>query len=198
MKLVNTTNIIKKYKCEIKVSEIVKEHLIICKVTCTGISKKNRWEHLYPSTYGGYAMLLEKHLIDLTGKNFLAYQINEHSRGGHYEYEMQLMDLQGNVLKKFSSNYNSKILFDDNYTYFLQSGTKPFNRDSDPDLNFIKLNHKTGEIKHTVQLNYSALLKCPYKYIIAVNFTEKHNRFYLLIKYSDIENDIRSKRIDLL
>lgn len=94
MKLTNTTSNIKKYKRETRVSEIVKDHLIICKVTCTGKSNKNRWARLYPSIYGGYAMLLEKHLMDLSGKNFSVYQINEHTRGGHYEYEMQLIDLK--------------------------------------------------------------------------------------------------------
>jgi len=64
-------------------------------------------------------MLLEKHLIDLHGKHFLLYQINEYSRGGHCEYDMQLMDLQGNVLKQFSSNYYRKLVLDEKYIWFL-------------------------------------------------------------------------------
>lgn len=198
MKILQQTDAINKNNCKVCLAEIEEKHLLICKVVCTGKSNKNNWEQLYPSVYGGYAMLLEKSLIDLPGKHFLVQQINEHSRGGHCEYERQLMDLQGTVLQKFSSRYNSKIIGDDKYLWFLQSGDKPFRFGNDRDLNLIKLNHKTGKIKQTSKLNYPQLLNCSYHYVISVDITEKHNRFNLLIKYSDSEKNTRSKRIDLL
>lgn len=197
MDFLTQTNIIKKYNCSILVSEKNEGHLNICKVECVSNKRNNNWTHLFPSIYADYAMLHEKYLIDLPGRNFLVYQINEHSRGGHTEFEMQLMDLQGKVLNQFSSRYNSKLICDDKYIWLIKSGDKPFKIGSDRDLDLVKTNHKTGKIKQTIKLNYPHLLKCDYNYVIDVEFTKKHNSINLLIKYSNDEKVIKSKRLAL-
>jgi len=194
MNLIKSTNSIKKYKCEIQISEKKDNHLDVCLVECSG---KNKWTHLFYSTYGGYAMLLEKHLKDLPGKHFLVYQINEHSRGGHYEYETLLMNLQGKVLNHFTSSYHSIYLLDDKYLWFLKSGAKPYILSSDRDLDLVKLNIDTGNVKQTIKLNYQELLNCSYSHIIVAALSVKHNKGVLKIKYSDKSKDIYTKRIEL-
>ena len=194
MIILKTTNNIKKYRREIQVSEKEDRNINVCLVECFG---KNKWSHLFYSSYDGYAMLLEKKLIDLPGKLFMVYQINEHSRGGHVEYETLVMNIDGKILNQFNSNYHSKFLLDDKYLWFLKSGAKRYDLISDRDLDLVKLNTKTGQVKQIIKLNYQALLNCSYSYVIAVSLSVKHNKGVLQIKYSDESKDTRSKRIEL-
>ena len=194
MILLKSTNIITKYKCKIQVSEKKDNHLNVCLVKCSG---RNKWTHLFPSVYQDYAMLHATYLFDLPGKAFIVYQINEHSRGGHVEYEMQLLDINGNVLNQFAGSYNSKIILDDKYLWFLVSGEEPFNFNTDRDLNLIKLNFKTGKTKQSIKLNYPHLLNCSYNYILGASLSIKHNKGILQIKYSDNSKETQSKRVEL-
>lgn len=185
MIVLNKTQALKKHKCVIKVSEIKEKHLIVCKVECSGKARKNTWTHRFFSIYGGYAMLLEKDLIDLPGKLFMVCQINEHSKGGHCEYEMQLMDLQGKVLNQFSSNYHSTLLLDDKYLWFLKSGKTRYDFTSDRDLDLVKLNINTGQVKQTIKLNYPQLLNCAYSFVLGITLTVKKNTGLLKIEFKD-------------
>jgi hypothetical protein len=194
MNLLKSTNNINKYKCEILISEKKESHLDVCMIQCSG---KNKWSHLFYSVYDGYAMLLEKQLIDLPGKHFLVYQINEHSRGGHCEYETQLMNLQGEILNQFTSRYYSKFLLDDKYLWFLKSGARRFDFKSDRDIDLIKLNINTAKVKQTIKLNYPHLLNGSYSHILGVELTTRHNNGELLIKYSDKTKGLCTKRIEL-
>ncbi len=194
MNLLKSTDNINKYKCEILLSEKKKGHLDVCKVESSG---KNNWTHLFYSTYAGYAMLLEKQLLDLPGKHFLVHQANEHSRGGHCEFETQIMNLQGQVLNQFTSSYYSKFLLNEKYLWFLKSGEKRFDFTSDRDLDLVKLNIKTAQVKQKIKLNYPHLLNCPYSNIMRIELAVKHNDGILLIKYSDNTRDIKTKRIVL-
>ena len=90
MNLLEKTNNINKHNCFIEVSEEKQGHLNVCKVICDSNKRKNKWIHFFPSVYQGYAMLHAKYLFDLPGKVFIVYQINEHSKGGHVEYEMPI------------------------------------------------------------------------------------------------------------
>jgi hypothetical protein len=87
---------------------------------------------------------MSKHLIDLPGKRFLVRQINEHSRGGHCEYEVYLLDLYGKILNQFAGRYHSKFILDDKYIWFYVSGEKPHSYTSNLDLKMMKLNYNTG------------------------------------------------------
>lgn len=109
MIILEETNKITKAHCTLSFSV---DNTHSCQVVCT--RKKNKWTHVFPSIYRDYAMLREKCFIDLPDKSFLVYQINEHSRGGHHEYEVQLMDVNGRVLNEFSSRDNIDFVLDKN------------------------------------------------------------------------------------
>ena len=197
MIILNKTQIIKKLKCEIKLTEFTDKHISHCQVICSGKSKKNQWEIVLPSTYGGYAMLLDKHLIDLPSKLFLVRQINEHSRGGHHEHEIHVMNLFGKVINRFTGGYNSRLLLDEKHLWMLVSGKNYHNPKIDRDLDLIKLNIKTGQVKQTIKINYPHLLNCSYSYIVTVQLSVKHNKGILQIKYSDGLKEIQTKRTEL-
>ena len=145
MNPIERTYCIEKYNCSIGVSEEKSKHSTVCKVECVCDKRKNNWQQIFESVYGGYAMLIEKHLLDLPGKRFLVQQINEHSRGGHREYEVYLLDLCGKTLNKFAGSYNSKFLLEDKYVWFYVSAKKPNSDTFNLDLKMVKLNYKTGK-----------------------------------------------------
>jgi hypothetical protein len=147
MIILDKTSTIKKHNCEVQVTEVDDNHISNCQVICSGKSKKNQWQVVLPSIYGGYAMLLDKHLIDLPSKLFLVRQINEHSRGGHIEYEIHLMDLYGKVINKFTGSYNSKFILDDKFLWFYVSGKKPYSYTFNYDLKIIKLDYTKGVVE---------------------------------------------------
>ena len=151
MKLLGKTQIIKKMDCEVQISEIQEGHLRVCHVTSTGKSKRYKWQQNFRSIYGDCAMLMEKHLIDLPGKRFLVRQINEHSRGGHSECEVYLLDLSGQIRNQFTGSYNSKILLEDKYIWFYISEKKPYSNTFNLDLNMIKLNYMTGKTETIIK-----------------------------------------------
>lgn len=192
--LLKQTDNIKKYKCSISISEIKEQHLNVCIIESFG---KNKWNQPFYSIYGGYAMLLEKYLFDLPGRLFLAYQINEHSKGGHCEYETQIMNLQGKILNKFSGDYHSNFLLDGKYLWFLKSGKKRFELASDRDLDLVKLNINTGKVKQIIKLNYPRLLNCDYSFVIGIELVEKRNAGLLKIKYKDDLNYATVKHIPI-
>jgi len=194
MIILKKTNHIKNNKYEIQTSEVKESHLSVLKITCKG---KYNWSHIFYSVYGGYAMLLEKHLIELQGKTFIAYQINEHAKGGHHEYEIQLMNLQGKVLNKFSSRYYSDYILDDKYLWFLKSGEKPFTFTSNRDLDLVKLNTSTGKVKQTMKLNYEELLNQSISYVFDIKLKIKHGIGILQINYRDKLKNSFTKRIPL-
>ncbi len=192
MIILEETNKITKNHCTLTISEINTNH---CQVDCTG--RKNKWTHIFPSIYADYAMLRDKCLIDLPGKSFLVYQINEHSKGGHHEYEVQLMDVSGNVLNEFSSRDNIDFIIDNTNLWFLKTGNKRFSFTSDTDLDLIKLNIKTGEVRNSINLDYQKILNCPYKIVIGAKLSKKRNNMMLKIQYKDKSNNSQSKHIPL-
>ena len=145
IKPLTTTQLIRKKSCEVQISEIQEGHLNVCHVVSTGKSKRYKWQQSFKSIYGGYAMLVTKELIDLPGKRFLVRQVNEHSRGAHYECEVYLLDICGNILNQFNGSYKSQVLLDDKYIWFYVSGNKPYSYSHNLDLNMIKLNYMTGK-----------------------------------------------------
>ena len=147
IKVLNKTQNIRKQKCEVQISEIQEGHHYVCHVICTGESLCYKWHQTFRSIYGGYAILMEKNLIDLPGKRFLVCQVNEHSKGGHLEYEIYLLDLNGKILNQFTGSYNSKVLLDDNFIWFYVSGDRPYSYSFNLDLKLIKLNYLTGIAK---------------------------------------------------
>ena len=84
-----------------------------------------------------------------------------------------------------TSGFYSDFLLDDKYIWFLKSNEKRFNFSSDPDLDLIKLNTKTGKLKQTIKLNYSQLLACKYTYIFGVKLIKKKILALLIIEYLD-------------
>ncbi len=192
MIILEETNRIIKDHCTLSFSE---EHTNSCQVICT--RRKNKWTHVFPSIYSDYAMLREKSLIDLPGKTFLVYQINEHSRGGHHEFEVQLMNVNGRVLNEFSSRDNIDFILDKNNLWFLKTGKKRFSFTSDIDLDLIRLNTRNGQVKNCLNLNYENLLDITYRIVIAANLSEKRNKMMLKIQYKNELNKIQSKHIPL-
>jgi hypothetical protein len=182
----------------LQLSVQVENHTNICKIKCSSKNKKYNWSHLYYSVYDSYAMLLESHFFDLPGKRFLVHQANEHSKGGHCEFETQLMDLEGNVLSKFSGKYRSKYLLKDKYLWFLHSENNSLSLICDKGLFLIKLNHITGEIKQKTELNYSELLGDVGTMVLSVNFIEKRDHYFLHISYIDASKNKNQKKIPLL
>lgn len=144
IEVLNKTQIIRKRNCEVQISEIQDGHNRICHVVCTGKSRRFKWQQSFKSNYGDCAMLVGKSLIDLPGKRFLVHQINEHSRGGHHECEVYLLDLCGKILNQFAGSYNSKILLDDKYIWFYISRKKTYSDTFNLDLKMIKLNYTNG------------------------------------------------------
>ncbi len=147
LKLLDKTQIIRKKYCEVQISEIQDGHNIVCHVISTGKSSCYKWKQNFESVYRDCAILVAKNLINLPGKRFLVHQINEHSRGGHYECEICLLNLRGKVLNKFEGRYNSKVLLDDKYIWFYISRKEANYYASNSDLIMIKLNYITGKAK---------------------------------------------------
>jgi len=147
MTLLKKTQKIIKKNCQLQISEVKQGHLNRCLLTSTGKSKKYKWQKSFNSIYGGYAMLMAKHMIDLPGKRFILQQVNEHSRGGHCEYETYLLDLQGNISNQFDGSYNSKFILDDQFVWFYVSGEKPYSYTFKHDLKIIKLNYLKGKVE---------------------------------------------------
>lgn len=193
MELLKETAYVEKKGCLIAISEKEEGHVQICKIEAVG---KHQWTHLFPSVYGGYAMLLEKHLFDLPGETFLVYQINEHSRGAHHEYELQLLNLEGKVLGGFSGRYYSDFILDQKYVWFLTSGKEPYSLGSNRDLNLVQLHIKTGRIKQNIKLNYANLLACSTPMVFRVKLIEKNSNGFIEIVYSNRstgENNIKRR-----
>ncbi len=197
MILLKKTDSIRKNKCLITLSEERDNYSGVCKVECTGRSRKYKWTHLFPSVYGGYAMLREKYLIDLPGKCFLAHQVNEHSKGGHCEYEIQLMDLLGNVLNTFSGGIDSNFILDNRTVWFLKSGKKHYSIGSIRDVDLIQLNIVTGKVEKTLNLNDAQLFEISYTELHWYDLIERKGDCFLQIKQADNLNKIFVKRIAL-
>ena len=106
--------------------------------------------------------------------------------------------MQGSVLNQFASGFNSNILLDSKYIWFLVSGDKPSSITRDRDLNLIKLNINTGKVKQSIKLNYPYLIHREYKYIIGTQLKIKHNKGIIQIKFSEESSEISTKRIELI
>ncbi len=188
---------IKKNKCELRVSVHQEGYQSICQVECTGRSRAYKWTHLFPSIYGGYAMLLEKHLLDLAGKRFLIYQVNEHSKGGHHEFEIQLMNLKGKVLNQFSSRQKSHFIGDEQYLWFLKTFYQSFANSVDRGMQLIKLNAIRGKVDKTVILNYAQLLDNNEVSMPSTQLMVKDDEGFLRIRYLDKLHKRQTKLISL-
>ncbi len=173
------------------------EYSNTCMIECVGRTRKYKWTQEVLSIYGSYALLRDNYLIDLPGQCFLVIQINEHSKGGHIEHEIQLMNLKGDVLNKFSSKDNFDIILDNNRLWFLKSENKFYDFSNDVDIDLIQLHIKTGKTMHNIPLDYQKLLNCTYKRVFAAKLTEKRGRVMLKIQYMDDINRRQSKHIPL-
>jgi hypothetical protein len=195
VKLLEKTQHIRKNKCELHVSAHKEGYQSICQVECTGRSRAYKWTHLFPSIYDGYAMLLEKHLIDLSGKRFLIHQVNEHSKGGHYEFEIQLMNLKGKVLNQFSSRQQSNFIGDDQYLWFLKTFYKSSANSVDRGMQLIKLNTIRGKADKTIILNYAQLLDNNEVSMPSTQLMVKDDEGFLQIRYTDKSHKRHTKFI---
>ena len=182
MELLKRAKHIEKRSCSIEVSEITERYIPVCLVTCEG---KFNWTHVFHSVYGGDAILHEKHLFDLPNDCFLVYQINEHSRGAHCEYEMQMLNLQGDVLNGFTDRYFTDFLLNEEYVWFLKSVSSSKGAFNHQDQNLIQLDINTGRVKQESKLNYSELLGTPKADIHDTKLTTKNEEGFIWFSYTD-------------
>lgn len=197
MKLLKKTQHIRKNKCELHVSAYKEGYQSICQVECMGRSRAYKWTHLFPSIYEGYAILLEKYLIELAGKRFLIYQVNEHSKGGHYEFEIQLMNLKGKVLNQFSSRQQSNFIGDNQYLWFLKTFYKSSTNSIDRGMQLIKLNTIRGKADKTIILNFAQLLNENKVSMPSSQLMVKDDEGFLQVRYTDKSRKRQAKLISL-
>lgn len=185
MKLLPKEDIIDEGDCLIEIGQQLEKYIMSCKVSSIG---KYEWKLILPSVYGGYAMLLENKLINLPGDLFLVYQINEHSRGAHCEYEIHLLNTKGEILFQTTSGHYSEFVLDDKYVWYIQSGDKKYKM-GEPDLKLVQLNYARAATKQVIGINYRELLSLKEPFIHAVKFKEDSNDCYVEIRYSDLNSD---------
>ncbi|MCB9225254.1 MAG: hypothetical protein R2780_02795 [Crocinitomicaceae bacterium] len=193
MKLLNKEDIIEEVDCLIEIGQQLEKYVMCCKISCIG---KHEWKLILPSVYGGYAMLLEKKLINLPDDLFLVYQINEHSRGAHCEYEIHLLNTKGEILFQTTSRHYTEFVLDGKYVWYIQSGDKPYKM-GEPDLMIVQLDYKTANEKQKVSLNFRELLPVKEPFIHRVKFVEKNNDCFLEIQYSDLTSEKRNLNVEI-
>lgn len=194
--ILKKTDYIEKNQNILQVSGKAVKHLQVCTVECAGI---NQWTHEFYSDCASYAVLLEKYLLDLPSPLFIVYQINEHSRGGFYEYETQIINMKGEVLNQFASKYDSEFILSGEYIWFLTSGKEKRNLTQGCDLELVILNSNTAKVKQRFNLNYPQLLNYPYSTILWVRLKVKHKQGLLEIEYTDTlkKNNVKYVPISL-
>jgi hypothetical protein len=194
MKLINESSFIEKKECLLEVKAVLDRNIKVPKVICVG---KYEWEKNFPTIYGGYGILHEKYLLDLPGDKFLLFQINEHSRGAHCEYEFYLLNVKGVVLADLSSEFHTSFALDNKYIWFLKSGEKKYRIGENKDLDLIQFQLDQAKIKQKIKLNYAELLKCKNPNVGQVKIVEKDGDCFLDIWFLDKDQENKRQTVSL-
>lgn len=189
MKLLSSQDLIEKQGCLLEASR-TKDNVTQAKVVCIG---KENWDVLLPSCFGGWAMLFENLLIDLSRKFVLHTQGNEHSRGAHVIFENVILDLKGKTVHSWSSYSHTTFLVDQTSLYYLKEKQRDSRNYGDRKFLFCKTKLKTLASKEYV-LDFPTLLGDPKPLVLTRKLITKHDAGFLEITYVGSQQDGRQKK----